>query len=462
MSYSQKKKALKNLLMSANSKDKSVSQKENIRPLAVSLLQALKEKRPTLKPSKRPQLFSKHLKESQTEPRPPIIRYQESKTVKKPLFKEPTRPVKIVHNHKPKPTYKPRKNPSKGPQKFSPPSNLDSGFTPFFKSSKYFDEDKYFENLTTTEQQIETTEETTTTTITEAPARSAFYQPPRNYGEKTLMQQKSFIKPYYTTFKPKQYPSKPGRYNYQQKQSTTAPSSSSGFLDDWGSIDQDFLYFNSQKQNTEPLKAVKYESERETKPYFNEWDRKQEESYTYRTRKQEYYQPLVVEDTRYSEEAREDTRYSEEAREDTRYSEEARGFMDSQPFSLPQSFESSFENEPQNINGYSWDREFNPGPTTESSVSGSRFLQTERLKPFNKYERSLVEKTNTSRNYDKKRRYMRPSSRDKEYEVEFGGDASFRDDFSFSDSNLGEFFDDISDTFPDVSEFGPSWESLKF
>ena len=74
----------------------------------------------------------------------------------------------------------------------------------------------------------------------------------------------------------------------------------------------------------------------------------------------------------------------------------------------------------------------------------------------------MVEKTNTSRNYDKKGRYMRPSSRDKEYEVEYGGDASFRDDFSFSDSNLGEFFDDISDTFPEVSEFGPSWESLKF
>ena len=40
--------------------------------------------------------------------------------------------------------------------------------------------------------------------------------------------------------------------------------------------------------------------------------------------------------------------------------------------------------------------------------------------------------------------------------------SSFGDDFSFAHSNIGEYFEDISDTFPDIKDFGPTWESLKF
>ena len=247
MNYSQKKEALKKLLISANLRNSSVSKKGNIKPLASTLLQALKEKRPTLKQTNRPQKFSQHLQESRKDPPNKIIQYKETKPEKKPLFKKPPVTAKIFHDHKPKPTNKPRRV----PQRFSPPSSLDSGFTPFFKSSKYFDEDAYFENLTTTEQ-IETIEETTTITEAPPPQTPEFYQPQRNYGEKYSMQQKQFIKPYYTTFKPKQYSSKPGRYNYSGKQLTTVPSYD-GFKDNWDSLDQDFLNFNSQKQISSKL-----------------------------------------------------------------------------------------------------------------------------------------------------------------------------------------------------------------
>merc|ERR1719438_308953 len=95
-------------------------------------------------------------------------------------------------------------------KKFSPPNDLDSGFTPFFKSSKYFDEDSYFDNLTTIPTvEIETTTDTTTTTTTTA---SSKYKSSPSFGEKTRMQYKA-IKPLYTTFKPKQYPTKQRKYS---------------------------------------------------------------------------------------------------------------------------------------------------------------------------------------------------------------------------------------------------------
>ena len=63
MTYSQKKEALKRILSSANLKNKG-----GIKPIASSLLQALKEKRPTLKPTNHPQKFSHRLKQYQKNP----------------------------------------------------------------------------------------------------------------------------------------------------------------------------------------------------------------------------------------------------------------------------------------------------------------------------------------------------------------------------------------------------------
>ena len=157
MTYSQKKEALKRILSSSNLKNKG-----GIKPIASSLLQALKEKRPTMKPTNHPQKFSQRLKEYPKDPIK-VLQFQGPKPEEKTLLKKS--PV----TEKPKSAYKPRKE----KESFSPPSNLDSGFTPFFKSSKYFDEDGYFENLTTTETLIETIEETT---ITEAPLS----KPPTN------------------------------------------------------------------------------------------------------------------------------------------------------------------------------------------------------------------------------------------------------------------------------------------
>ena len=58
-----------------------------------------------------------------------------------------------------------------------------------------------------------------------------------------------------------------------------------------------------------------------------------------------------------------------------------------------------------------------------------------------------------------------PHTRRQDIELSYGsgpGANSFGDDFSFSEENFGDFFNDVSDTFPSISQFGPSWESLKF
>ena len=403
MTYSQKKEALKRILSASNQKNKG-----GIKPIASSLLQALKEKRPTLKPTNHPQKFSQRLKEYPKDPIK-VIQFQDPKPEKKS-------PGISKIFHKPKSTYNLRKE----KEQFSPPSNLDSGFTPFFKSSKYFDEDGYFENLTTTETLIETIEETT--------KPPALYQPQRNFGEKKTMQQKTFITPYYTTLKPNS--PKPGRYDFPGKHLTTVPSYD-GFLDNWDSLDQDFPKFNSQKQ--------KQNSKSKAKPYFDQWDRRQKN--IYKSLDKDHYKPLDV---------------VEERRDQEKQITELTGFMDSQPFSLPLSFQSSFKPESQKANG---------------NLLGRTPIQSERdvrktypRDYYNKYERSYGKESDQRRIRIDKPRSEEPQSRTKTFEIEYRGNAenSFGDDFSFSDSNLGEFFDDISDTFPDMSDFGPSWESLKF
>lgn len=413
MTYSQKKEALKRILSSSNLKNKG-----GIKPIASSLLQALKEKRPTMKPTNHPQKFSQRLKEYPKDPIK-VLQFQGPKPEKKTLLKKS--PV----TEKPKSAYKPRKE----KESFSPPSNLDSGFTPFFKSSKYFDEDGYFENLTTTETLIETIEETT---ITEAPLSKppTMYQPQRNFGEKQSMQQKPFIKPYYTTLRPN--PPKPGRYDYPGKHLTTVPSYD-GFLDNWDSLDQDFLKFNSQKQ--------KLSSKSKAKPYFafDQWDRTKKN--IYKPLDKNYYKPQNV---------------VEERRDPEKQIIESTGFMDSQPFSLPLSFQSSFKPEPQKTNGNMF------STTPIKSQRGVR--KTYPRDNYNKYDRSYVTESDQRRIRTDKTRSEEPLSRTKTFEIEYRGNAenSFGDNFSFSDSNLGEFFDDISDTFPEMSDFGPTWESLKF
>ena len=421
MNYSQKKEALKRLLSSANLKNKG-----DIKPLASSLLQALKEKRPTQKQINHPKKFSQHLKQSQKDPIKVIQYQQDSKPEKITRLKKPPGIAKIFHE--PKPTYKPRKE----KEMFSPPSNLDSGFTPFFKSSIYFDEDGYFENLTTTETLIETIEETT---ITEAPQSKpqAFYQPQRNFGEKKSMQQKPFINTYSTTLKPN--PTKSGRYDRPSTHLTTVPSYD-GFLDNWDSLDKNFLKFNSQKQ-----KMRKFNTKSRAKPYFDEWDRKQDyRRQDYKPRDEDYYKPLDV---------------VEKRRDPEKQKFETTGFMDSRPFSLPLSFQSSFKVEPQKINANMLDRKRNQSQGAVRKTYPS---------DYSKDERSYLEGSNQRRFGIDKTRTDEPLPRMKTFEIEFRGNPenSFGDDFSFSDSNLGEFFDDISETFPDISDFGPSWESLKF
>merc|ERR1719410_1894964 len=50
-----------------------------------------------------------------------------------------------------------------------------------------------------------------------------------------------------------------------------------------------------------------------------------------------------------------------------------------------------------------------------------------------------------------------PHTRRQDIELSYGsgpGANSFGDDFSFSEENFGDFFNDVSDTFPSISQFG--------
>ena len=78
---------------------------------------------------------------------------------------------------------RPEKLPKMPPRnaKFSPPSSLHSGFTPFFVSSKAFDEDSYLRNLTTPLPRKPTTSSTTTTSTSTVEMIKYYPTTPRKY-----------------------------------------------------------------------------------------------------------------------------------------------------------------------------------------------------------------------------------------------------------------------------------------
>ena len=157
--------------------------------------------------------------------------------------------------------------------KFSPPDNLDSGFTPFFKSSKYFDEKSYFDNMTTeTTQAAEETIETTTTAMSRSPAPSPPYKNSAKFGEKSRVQHKP-MKPYYTTYKPKQYSIKPRKYS-PVKQSSSSPTSGPSFIDHWDSFNHEFPDYNSMTEDIVEIGLKTPEHQGGSSLSFQDWDRR--------------------------------------------------------------------------------------------------------------------------------------------------------------------------------------------
>ena len=161
--------------------------------------------------------------------------------------------------------------------KFSPPDNLDSGFTPFFKSSKYFDEKSYFDNMTTeTTQAADETIEATTTAMPRSPSPSPPYKNSAKFGEKSRVQHKP-MKPYYTTYKPKQYHIKPRKYS-PVKQSSSSPTSGPSFNDHWDSFNHEFPDYNSMTEDIVEigLKTPEHQGagQGDSSLSFQDWDRR--------------------------------------------------------------------------------------------------------------------------------------------------------------------------------------------
>ena len=444
MSISQKKDALKALLYkSAGSSDKSSNKsvgKTDIKPLAISLLQALKSQPSKSKPS-----YPKQPKPKPSYPKQP-------KPVSKPLHKyRPPAPTPPKVNRYPPPT-KNNKSPSKTNKtmkspmsfkKFSPPNDLDSGFTPFFKSSKYFDEDSYFDYLTTVPTvEIETTTATTTTTTTAAPQ----YKSSLSFGEKTRMQYKA-IKPLYTTYKPKQYPTKQRKYQSQ------APPSYSGFTEGWDSFKDDFPSF-SEVPSQSSSEYGKNEND------FSGWEKEPNRNRNYLARDKSYN--TASNKPKYSEYLNRKAIIDGGQQKLLGNIEESRGFMDTEPFSLPRDL--MMNNDPENY----WNKNVFP-ETKKLSVYDKNLKQS----GHDKYlKQSMTPKSFVKTNQRGSERYSAINDRNDDVavmrneEIEiFEQDSpvsSFGDDFSFAHSNIGEYFEDISDTFPDIKDFGPNWESLKF
>ena len=108
-------------------------------------------------------------------------------------------------------------------KKFSPPSDLDSGFTPFFKESKYFDEESYFANLTTTVSTEPSTTSTTTPRYRAVTSKIAKIRRP--------------VKKYYPTEK-----------SYYSQASATSTTTPLPFMEQhWDTFEKDFPQYEPQR-----------------------------------------------------------------------------------------------------------------------------------------------------------------------------------------------------------------------
>ena len=137
-----------------------------------------------------------------------------------------------LHSSKPK-----RNGASK---KFTPPTKLTDGFTPFFKESKYFDEKSYFQNITTSEP-------TKSTTSPTKPMMKKVRMPVKKY-QPTIQsyKQKPFSKDVKPTMKLKQV--------YQQQDSMVRKTTELPFIaEHWDTFEKDFPKFEIQKKKTSTL-----------------------------------------------------------------------------------------------------------------------------------------------------------------------------------------------------------------
>ena len=443
MSYNQKKAALKKLLI------KSAGTKQsNVAPLALGLLQKLKG---------RPLQVDKHSDKHASQPNKIVSeplhaeKHSEkqtslpaSKFMSKPLqaYKHSNKPISLAANK----MHKPHMEENKNPRKFSPPRSLDSGFTPFFLQSKAFDEKSYLESLTTT---VPSTDTTARETISEDKAKQIFGE-----KKKKMKNTKQFINNYY---KPPVLRSSPPLVPGTVREND---QDDMGFTKNW-SFESERQNFYEPKEDlvvTRPIevRTTTVPSVRQIQ-YSDNWDktpsqnRMKETNKKYIKRKYDIRVPHRDQFFKSDISTPSNTiipqmpqrKFSEEEFEERKDGADGDvGFMESVPFSIPEELK-FYEN---NFNSFHWSKEeLDSEKNFESTFDSIGMRNIERV------DRREIDGNN---------------SRDKVQYYENEGQEedinSFGDNFSFTESRMGTFYNDIEDTFPSIVNFGPSWESRKY
>jgi len=455
MSYSQKKAALKSLLIkSAGTKP------SNVAPLALGLLQKLKGRplqadKHSSKPASHSQtnkMMSKPLQtvkhsDKQTSLIPSNMKTKPVQVDKHP-DKPPAKKMYIIKANAPKEKFK------KSGQ-FSPPRSLDSGFTPFFLQSKAFDEKSYLESLTTPMPNSDTT---SSKTISVDKATQMFGE-----KKKKMKNTKQFNNNYYKlpVFRSPPAPATPTTGTVGINDHEMVPfEDEMGFTKHWN--------FESERQNFyEPEEALAVtrpiEVRTTTVPYVrqiqysDDWDRtpaqnrRTETDQKYTKRKYDIRVPHRNQFPKADISTPHNTiipqmpqrKFAEEEFKE-RNTEGAGdvGFMESLPFSIPEELK-LYEND---FNNFHWSKEeLDPAKIFESTYDSNAMRNIERV------DRHEIDGINSR---DKIQYY--------EHEGQEEDINSFGDNFSFTESRMGTFFNDIEDTFPSIVNFGPSWESRKY
>ena len=400
-SYSQKKAALKRLLQkSAGEKEPSHS----VAPLALSLLQKLKQK----------------------PPQPDI-----QQTLKTQVKSEPSRLFSTL------PVNKVKAEPS---GEFSPPRNLDSGFTPFFQQSKAFDEESYLEAMNTTE---DTTETTIGVTLSVEEATQMFGE--KKETKEPMKNSMKFYKKYLPQSKKPTVKTIMVKKEYKPKK---APFEDLGFTKNWNFESErnrfydsdDAFQVGSPMEQTSPTVPFVGESQTPVRESFDDWERKlywnKEKEAKKNTKRRyddrDFVRNRPVKTKIYSQTPRPDI--TERKSSDVQLLEgNDDGFMESVPFTFPEEIE-MFPG--KSFNDFHWAKEeVDIGTALKSKQDSSTMRDIER------FDQDRVTYHN------------------QEHQQETH---SFGDDFTFSKSRIGNFFNDIDDKFPSIVKFGSPWESTRF
>ena len=453
MSYNQKKAALKNLLL------KSAGTKQsNVAPLALGLLQKLKgrpvqvEKHFYKQASRKNKIMSHPL---QTDKQTSLLA---SKFMSKPLQADhnSNKPASLPTNK----MYKPNMEKYKNSGKFSPPRSLDSGFTPFFLQSKAFDEESYLESLTTTvPTTVPTTETTGRVTISMDKATQLFGE-----KKKRIKNTKQFVNNYYKMPLIKSPPPLVQEPVGENDQEIVPFEDEMGFTKNW-SFESERQHFYEPEEDLAVTRPIEVKEVRTTTvpyvrkfQYSDNWDRTPSQNRMKETNKKYIKRKYDITEPHRNQFLKSETstpsnniipqmpqrKFSGEQFEERNDggTDDNIGFMESVPFSIPE--ELTFYQD--GFNNFHWSKEeLDPEEHFESTFHSKAMRNIERA------DRHEID-GNNSRG---KIQYFGNEGQKEDIN-------SFGDNFSFTESRMGTFFNDIEDTFPSIVNFGPSWESRKY